>query len=145
MSQRGLLAHRSSPKRNAKTSAVEAAEEQVEGIKPQPAATDENETLLAHNEKTDPSASVEKLSSGGHLIRTFRGRFQDESDERKYERAGLMVDIDEVFSGAGCDVPLDIANDRAAHDPMHKNALASQRERFLLFITARSVVWPWVP
>jgi hypothetical protein len=40
----------------------------------------------------------------------------------------------QVFSGAGSDIPLDIANDRAAHHPMHPNASAAQRQRFAQFV-----------
>ncbi|KAJ6553787.1 hypothetical protein DFH09DRAFT_1318809 [Mycena vulgaris] len=61
-----LFAHRSSPKNGPKTSAVKAAEEEVEMTKPQPAATGSNRTLLTQNAKTDPPPSFAKLSSGGH-------------------------------------------------------------------------------
>ncbi|KAF7372182.1 hypothetical protein MVEN_00077300 [Mycena venus] len=61
-----LFAHRSSPKNGPKTSAVKAAEEEVEATKPQPAATGANRTLLAKSAKTDPPPSFAKRSSGGH-------------------------------------------------------------------------------
>ncbi|KAJ7254727.1 hypothetical protein C8J57DRAFT_1518357 [Mycena rebaudengoi] len=59
---------------------------------------------------------------------------------RKHELAGAMgsrddkMDGPKVFTGAGSDVPLDIANDRVDHDPMHKNASAAQRELLAHFV-----------
>ncbi|KAJ7919940.1 hypothetical protein B0H13DRAFT_2427629 [Mycena leptocephala] len=60
-----LFAHRSSPKNDVKTSAAKAAEEEVEGKKPQPAATGANKILLAHNAKTDPPRPLRSFRREG--------------------------------------------------------------------------------
>jgi hypothetical protein len=38
------------------------------------------------------------------------------------------------FTGAGSDVPLDIANNRAMRNPFHPNAPSELRERFAVFL-----------
>ncbi|KAJ7911302.1 hypothetical protein B0H13DRAFT_2010175 [Mycena leptocephala] len=48
-----------------------------------------------------------------------------------------LTENPQVFSGAGSDIPLDIANDRAAHDPMHQNASADQRKCFAQFVHSK--------
>ncbi|KAJ7856916.1 hypothetical protein B0H13DRAFT_2357182 [Mycena leptocephala] len=60
-----LFAHRPSPKKDVKTSAAKAAEEEVEGKKPQPAATGANKILLAHNAKTDPPRPLRSFRREG--------------------------------------------------------------------------------
>ncbi|KAJ6567809.1 hypothetical protein B0H10DRAFT_2110465 [Mycena sp. CBHHK59/15] len=47
------------------------------------------------------------------------------------------MDRPKTFTGAGSDIPLEIANDRAANDPMHKNAPPALREAFARFVHGR--------
>ncbi|KAJ6535275.1 hypothetical protein DFH09DRAFT_1284049 [Mycena vulgaris] len=62
-----------------------------------------------------------------------QGHTENPKEHKRAEAAGLKdekMDGPKVFTGAGSDIPLDIVNDRAAHDPMHRNVSAAQRERF---------------
>ncbi|KAK7059936.1 hypothetical protein R3P38DRAFT_3303631 [Favolaschia claudopus] len=63
-----LYSHRSTPKTRGKTSADKAAEETAESVKPQPAPTGANRTLLAQKIKTDPPGQLKKLESASEKI-----------------------------------------------------------------------------
>ncbi|KAK7021477.1 hypothetical protein R3P38DRAFT_2629046 [Favolaschia claudopus] len=62
-----LYSHRSTPKTSGKTSADKAAEEEAESVKPQPAPTGANRTLLAQKIKTDPPGQLKKLESASEV------------------------------------------------------------------------------
>ncbi|KAJ6595104.1 hypothetical protein DFH09DRAFT_1413021 [Mycena vulgaris] len=78
--------------------------------------------------------------TGGAIASQTEGHEGHTENPKEHERAGAAglkdekMDGPKVFTGAGSDIPLDIANDRAAHDPMHKNTSAAQRERFAQFV-----------
>ncbi|KAJ6546295.1 hypothetical protein DFH09DRAFT_1507844 [Mycena vulgaris] len=78
--------------------------------------------------------------TGGAIASQTEGHEGHTKNPKEHERAGAAglkdekMDGPKVFTGAGSDIPLDIANDRAAHDPMHKNTSAAQRERFAQFV-----------
>ncbi|KAF7351846.1 hypothetical protein MVEN_01145800 [Mycena venus] len=104
-----------------------------------PAAIRNDSPIKERNIRDDPQhhhhlGKIDALLDGsGHTV-----------NPKKHERAGAMelkddkMDGPKVFTGAGSDIPLDIANDRAAHDPMHKNTSAAQRERFAKFVNGKT-------
>jgi hypothetical protein len=51
-----------------------------------------------------------------------------------------------VFTGAPSDISLDIANDRAAHDPMHRNAKPAHRVAFARWVHSKiRTIVPGIP
>ncbi|KAJ6553788.1 hypothetical protein DFH09DRAFT_1495357 [Mycena vulgaris] len=97
-------------------------------------------------EEASSSAQAKKKPRSRKIVRCGAIASQTDGHEghtenlKEHEGAGAAglkdekMDGPKVFTGAGSDIPLDIANDRAAHDPMHKNASAAQRERFAQFV-----------